>query len=393
MKISQAATVLNNTINKMQWGEIAVANEDLTNIVDIGKAISGFLGSDANNFDSFVRNLIDQVGKVQMVDRPYISQAPNIMKDSWEYGSILQKVRCEIPEARDNATWDLFNYTPGDSGTYPDPFVLTPPSMTAKFYNSMVTYEVPITITEIQVKEALRSAKDYMRLISMIENRIAMKKTLCNDGLIMATIDNLAGERLGAGKYVDLIALYNEALGNPSPALTKADLIADADFWRFVSMILTKYKKYLAGASKLYNDGTYITFTPADRLKFVMLTEYAAAMKSYLYSTTYHDEYVRLDGYEEVGYWQGTGTADADRFKLDVTVKDPSGGADIDTDEWDVVAIMFDEEAAVVCNENDRVTSIYNPRGEYYNYFYKWDARYLNDLQENAVVFTLGEPA
>ena len=54
-----------------------------------------------------------------------------------------------------------------------------------------------------------------------------------------------------------------------------------------------------------------------------------------------------------------------------------------------VVAVLFDDEAAAVCNQNDRVTSIYNPRGEYTNYFYKWDALYMVDTLENAVVFAL----
>ena len=57
-----------------------------------------------------------------------------------------------------------------------------------------------------------------------------------------------------------------------------------------------------------------------------------------------------------------------------------------------VLAVMFDRDAAAVCNQNYRVTSIYNPRGEYFNYFYKWDAMYLNDILENCVVFTITNP-
>ena len=389
MKITQAATVLNTVINEMQWGEIGVVTEDLSNIVDIGKAISGFLGSDVNNYESFTQKLIDQVGKVKFWDRNYRSQAPNILKDSWEYGSILQKVRCELPEAADNESWSLKAHN--TAGTYPDPFVITLPDFSTKFFNKMVTYEIPITITEIQLKEALRSAQDYMRLVSMIENRIDMKKTLCNDGLIMTTITNLAGQKITSGKnIVDVLELWNTVGGGSSDS--KADAVKNPEFWRFVSMTLTKYKKYLAGASQLYNDSGYVTFTPAEKLKFVMLTEYAAALKAYLYSTTYHDEYVRLDGFEEVGYWQGSGTADDDRFIIDVQVENKTNSAKVDEAIADVLAIMFDEEAAVVCNENDRVTTAYNPRGEYFNSFVKWDARYLNDIDENVVVFTIGAP-
>ena len=55
------------------------------------------------------------------------------------------------------------------------------------------------------------------------------------------------------------------------------------------------------------------------------------------------------------------------------------------------MAVMFDDEAAAVCNENSRVTSIYNPRGEYTNFFYKWDAMYMNDTAENCVVFVIDD--
>ena len=56
-----------------------------------------------------------------------------------------------------------------------------------------------------------------------------------------------------------------------------------------------------------------------------------------------------------------------------------------------VIAVLFDEEAAAVCCEHDRVLSQVNNRGEYVNYFYKWDALYMNDLEENCVVFYVSD--
>ena len=110
----------------------------------------------------------------------------------------------------------------------------------------------------------------------------------------------------------------------------------------------------------------------------------------YLYSDTYHNEFVNLPGYEEVAMWQGTGTANDDRLKINVKIDNGTDdGATIVQDG--IVAVMFDEEAAAVCNQNYRVTSAYNGRGEYTNYFYKWDAMYMNDVLENCVVFVLDD--
>lgn len=394
MKITQLAAILNGTLNStgiidQTTGAAAVAQENLSDIVDIGKVVLDYTGQSNTNYDSFMRNLIDQVGKVMFVDRKYTSQAPNILKDGWEYGSILQKVRCEVPDARDNATWDLFNYPQDGGAAYPDPFELSKPTATAKFFNSKATYEVPITLTDVQLREAFRSAAEFGRFIAMIENRIAMKITLCNDGLIMATIANLMAQKINGGKQVNLVELYN-AIAPAASATTAAKALTDKEFLRFASKTIAQYKKYLAAASTLYNDGDYLTFTPADRLKFIANTEFSKSLDAYLYSDTYHNEFVNLPGYEEVAMWQGTGTANGDRLKIDVKIDDGSeNGAEVVQDG--IVAVMFDEEAAAVCNQNYRVTSQYNGRGEYTNYFYKWDAMYMNDVLENCVVFVLDD--
>lgn len=392
MKITQLTNVLNGTLSStgiidQVTGEAAVANEDLSNIVDIGKAVLDYTGQSNENFDSFMRNLIDQVGKITIVNRTYVSQAPNILKDSWEYGSIMQKVRVSVPDVRDNASWDLFNY-PKQAEAYPDPFELSKPGAKAKFYNSKNTYEIPITLADYQLKEAFQSASQFGAFIAAIENRIRMKQTLCNDGLIMATIDNLIGLTLSGngGKTINLLTAYNAI----APTTITADkALTNTEFLRFAAMTIAKYKKYVAQASAKYNAGNYITFTPADKLKFIANTEFAKAMDAYLYADTYHNEFVELSGYSEVPFWQGSGTADGDRLTIDVSV-DVNGTA-TEVKNTGVLAVMFDDEAAAVCNENYRTTSIYNPRGEYTNYFYKYDAMFMNDVEENCVVFTIAD--
>lgn len=329
-------------------GQAAVANEDLSNLVDIGKTVLDYTGVSNENYDSFVRSLIDHVGKVMFVDRKYASQAPNILMDSWEYGSVLEKVRCEAPDARDNATWDLFNYPQVGGDAYPDPFELSKPSVAAKFYNSKATYEVPITITTIQMKEAFQSAEQLNSFVAMIENRIRMKMTLCNDALIMATICNLIGQKINGGRVVDLLALYNAGPNAGGTALTQAKALTDKEFLRFASKTVAQYRKFLATASTLYNDGSYITFTPEDRLRFIANTEFAKSLDAYLYSDTYHDEFVKLPGYEEVAQWQGSGSATDDRLKIDATV-DASGTATEIVNDG-ILAVMLDRDAAAVCN-------------------------------------------
>lgn len=391
MKITQLADVLNGTLSTVGIidqvsGAAIVANEDLSNIVDIGAAVLDYTGVSNENYDSFMRSLIDHVGRVMFVDRVYASQAPNILMDAWEYGSVLEKVRCEAPDARDNATWDLFNY-PKVGEAYPDPFELSKPTVQAKFFNSKATYECPITITTIQMKEAFQSAAQLNSFIAMIENRIRMKMTLCNDALVMATVANLIGQKIAGTKQINLLSQYNTLTGS---SVTASAALTNKEFLRYASKTIAQYRKFLATASTLYNDGGYLTFTPDDRLKFIANTEFAKSLDAYLYSDTYHNEFVKLPGYEEVAFWQGTGTADGDRLKIDATIDVSGTPTEIVQDG--VLAVMFDRDAAAVCNQNYRITSIYNPRGEYTNYFYKWDAMYMNDVLENCVVFVIDTP-
>lgn len=395
MKITQVAEILNSTIHDEITGESAVVKEDLSNIVDVGKTVLDYT-ADQKNFDNFMGKLIDRIGKVTFVDRVYTSMAPNILHDGWEYGSIMMKVRAEVPDYSDNKTWYLGGQSikadgtgVGQDTTTIDPFEISKPSATAKFYNRKTTFELPITIAEVQLKEAFTSAAEMNRFISTIQNRISLKATLATDALIMRTINNLIGQKINKGNnVVNLLKEYNTAA---SAQLTAEQAIANPDFLRFAAKTIMLYKKYLNNASMLYNDDGYVTFTPDERMKFVMLSEFAKGLEVYLYTDTYHNEFVKLDGYSEVPFWQGTGTDSSFKERSTIDITTDNGISTTDIKQEYVVGVIFDEQAAAVCNENQRVTSIWNPKGEYWNYFYKYDSSYMNDTAENCVVFTLAD--
>lgn len=398
MQIKQIASVLNAAIEKEITGEVDLIQEDLSNLVDVGKIVTTSLSASGNT-NNFVATLIDRIGRVKYVDRTYTSQAPNILKDSFEYGSILMKVRAEVPDFQENTSWKLGaldGYGIKDKEEL-DPFVISAPSATQQVYNSRITYEAPITISELMLKQAFTSPAEMGNFIAMIENRIQLKMTLSTDALIMRTINNLIGLKIGragansSNNVVNLLSLYNTAVGAGN-ALTAEAALRNTDFLRFATKTIALYKDYLKTASVKYNEGGYLTFTPADRLKFVVLSEFAKDMETYLYADTYHNEFVVMDGYSTVPFWQtqGDGVDDYDiRSAIDVSCTD--GTSNFSVAQSGIVGVMFDEEAAAVVNENYRVTSQYNPRGEYTNYFYKWDAGYMNDTYENCIVFLVAD--
>ena len=388
MKVKQIATILNTVINPEQIGETAVVNEDLSNIVDVGKALTA-AGTFGENFDNFTKALIDQVGKVIFVDRVYTAQGPNLLRDAWEYGSVLQKVRCDLPDADDNKTWSLADLA---NGSTVDPFVITKPTVKAKYFNSKTTFEVPITLAEEQVKEAFKSPADMNRFMSMIENRVLMKRALCTEAMSKRTLNNLIAQKIHAkSNVVNLLKDYNTAY---TKTLTAATCLSDPDFLKYCAKTIMMYKKYIAEASMLYNNDGYVTFTPEDRLEFTVLSEFSKDLQVYMYADTYNKEFVQLDGYSEVAYWQGSGTNNAfnEISKIDVKAL-TADGTEFTVSQTGVVAVMYDRDAAAICNENARVTSIYNPKAEYWNYFYKYDCAYMNDTAENCIVFIIDDAA
>lgn len=373
-----------NTVSKEVLGESVLVQEDLGNIVDVGTAVF-----DNNSFDKFVRSLVDHIGRVVFVDRVYRGRVPSIVRDGWEYGAVLEKLACKLPEAQENDSWEL------QSGTSYDPNVFIAPVVTAHFYNKKVTFEIQISIVERQFRSAFSSGSQAASFIAMIFNAIENSMTIKLDALIMRTICNMIGETVyddfganaiteGSGvKAVNVLYLYNQNVAE-ADALTAANCMQSPAFLRFASNLMKMYKDRLAVESTLFNIDGEPRFTPADRLHFVVLSEFAAGVESYLQSDTFHDEMVALPEYESVPFWQGSGTGYAFTDTGKVYVTTASNHAETVTG---VLGVMFDSDAAAVCNMDRRTTSQYNAKGEFTNNFFKMDCQYLNSLQENFVVF------
>ena len=387
MKVQQLHT-LANTVTQEVLGETGVINEDLTNLVDIGEEIFN-----TDNVDNYVKKLVNHIGKVIFVDRLYKGGAPSVMMDSWEFGSVLQKISSELPEATENQSWEL-----EDGETY-SPDVFYQPQVSAKFFNSKVTFEIQLSFTEMQVKESFSNAEQLNGFISMLQTSVENAMTIRLDALIMRTINNMTAEvvadELGAGeaydpsatgiRAVNLLKLYNDEY---SKTLTKEQALATPEFIRYSSYIISLYRDRIGKISKLFNVGGKDRFTPTDKLHLVLLSDFDKAANVFLNSDVYHKELVSLpQGVETVPYWQGSGEDYSFEEISKIDVKNSSG--DIVTADG-ILGVMFDREAVGIANLDRRVTTNYNPKAEFYTNFYKFDAGYYNDLNENFVVFFVG---
>ena len=368
-----------NLATKEALGAEAIQTEDLTNVVDMGEAIFN-----ANAVDAYVRSLVNHIGKVVFVNRPYAGSAPSVLMDGWEFGSVLEKITAELPEASENETWNLV-----DKQSY-DPNIFYKPTVEAKFYNKRVTFEIDVSITERQVKQSFSSATQLNAFVSMIYNEVDKAMTIKIDSLIMKTIVNMISVTMtdaNANRAVNLLSLYNTEIA-PATPLTAAKALYNLDFIKFASYKMKLYATRLGTISRLFNIGGKARFTPRDLLHIVMLEEFKSSADVYLQSDTFHNEFVKLPEAEGVAYWQGSGTDYAFASTSKIMVKDAKGNS---TTKTGILAVMFDRDALGVCNKDKRVTTDYNAKAEFYNNFYKFDCEYFNDTNENFVVFYIAD--
>jgi len=379
MKVNQIYALVNQATNEM-LGESAVLAEDLSNIVDIGKAVI-----DTDNVDNYVKKLVNHIGKVVFVNRAYSGGVPSVLMDSWEFGSILEKVSADIPEASENDTWSLV-----DGQDY-SPNKFYQPSVSAKFFNSKVTFEIPMSFTEKQVKESFSSAEQLNGFLSMLVTAVENSMTVKLDALIMRTMTNFIGEVLGGAtpgiRSVNLLTGFNAAF--PAADLTAAGALVSPDFIRYATMQIKMYSDRMERISTLFNAGGKERFTSRDLQHVVLLSEFAAAASTYLLSDTYNKDDVTLIDHETVPYWQGSGTTYSFADTSSINVKTASGKT---VEAGGIIGIIFDRDALGVTNLDRRVTTNYNARAEFYTNFYKFDAGYYNDLDENFVVFHVADP-
>lgn len=394
MEVKQIYTLINSVSGEV-LGRTDIVTEDLTGIVDLGTEVFN-----QNAVDNYVKSLVNHIGKVIFVNRPYAGKVPSVLMDAWEFGSVLEKISADVPEAEENDSWNLTD------GTSYDQDVFHKPTVTAKFFNSKVTFEVPVSITERQVKESFSNAAQLNGFISMIYAAVEKSMTIKADALIMRTINNMiaetvladaqafgataAGDMAGAdlssastARCVNLLKLYNDKTG-ATTKLTAAKAITDPDFIRFASYVMGTYADRLQSISTVFNVGGKERFTPKDMLHVVLLSDFAKAAQTYLYSDTFNRGDVLLPQAETVPFWQGSGKNYDFANTGHINVKE-SGGKAVEISG--VLGVMFDRDALGVCNLDRRVTTNYNAKAEFFNNYYKFDAGYFNDTNENFVVF------
>lgn len=395
MKVNQISGMLNDVFASVLGDDIF--SEDLSNIVDAGKIITG---SDVfgENFDNYASKIIDKVGRTIFWDRVYNADDLGIWRDSWEYGSVLEKIRCEVGEYTDNCEWDLtkdansngtLDYNDNIANHIAEIFKFYPASVQAKYFNAKTTFKTTISITRKQLRSAFNGAAEMARFIGMIEQRVRSKMEISKNALQKMVIANLMGEHLAQRKQViDLKKMYEDEVVGANNGGTLAAALADKTKARYIAQKMTFFREMMTEPSKLYSaSGTFWNHTPIEDSRLIVLADVDSALRFNVYGDTFNEEFVKLNNYKVVPFWQTTGKTNTLADRSAIAIK-TSNGNYVSRDN--IIGVLFDRDAAMICNDEPDVRTQYNPDGNFTNYFYCADCSYYNDFDENAIVFVWG---
>lgn len=385
MTVTDASTLVNNAAKQFAGFE-AVAQADLSNIMDFGRSVE-----DAMGYDVFFGKLADQFNTIKFWSRPHVSFAPNVWMETERFGAIRAMYRTKYMESQPAEQWSLEN------GVSYDPFIVNKNEVLARFWSKKFSSSIkPQTIVRDQLESAFRSETELMSFIGMLEMARTNTHGRAWDELIMSLFQAIAGLAVNAGGMQDikLLTEFNTLFrsGDSDTPLTATNALFDEGFNRYAIYRMGIVRDQMSLVTGMFNASHLEAATSPDRQKTVMLTDFARAAGVYLHDAPnqFNTGSLAIPNADIVPAWQGMGTTGALTDRMTVKNQIDVGGDSLVTSNISgLLAIVYDEWALGVSTYKHSVRAAYNPRGNYTNYFDDMLGGFFVSPDENVVVFRL----
>ena len=379
--IEMIETLVNETA-KQALGREAITVKDTSSLVALGNQVL----STSENVDKFYKALADRIGKTIFRYKEYNANIDkSLYKTPIEFGMAIAKVQTkQLAKAKANKAF-VENVNPFENG-------VDDTDLTMQIFAKRGVWEIDKVIYDYQLNTAFTTFSDFGNFVNLVSQDAinSMNFDLENVGLLcestaIATCLHTKGTKPHCAR--NLLKEYNTRF---TKTLTSAICLTDADFLKFASREINLATKRIKSMSNLFNTAGADRFTKDSDLVVKVLADYSTATSSYLESNTYHKELVALPMYEEVPYWQasGTGYAFEETSKIMISRSDVNS---FNVEQTGIIAFIRDKEKCGVSYDRYRVKSIYNPIGERTYYAYKADKGYYVDESENGIVFYVAD--
>ena len=379
MKLTQIATLLNETLVPNFLGEGTTISEDLSNVVELGTAMADLDGDEVKNFagDFIVgvaRNLFDT--------RRYTGETYGLMNDAREYGGVIQRVKAKLLGATDSPIWTLESGQDYFDGKY---YGI---ETDVKIYSKDTAFQVKNSIPTEMFKQYFTSADGVREFIAMIESTVDNTITLELNALAKTTLQQMIATS-SADRSIALLDLYNTRAGlSGADALTADDALHNAPFLRWAAETIIRLRDLTQDYNEKYNDGSVPTFTPADDLRVTLLSEFARALEFNMEADTFHNDLVSVGQYNTINFWQNASTDMLPTLGTTAEVKTNIGEASPVTVS-NVVGVIYDRYTAGLTARLDKITAQYIANGDYTTYFHHIANSRFIDTRNTALVLRL----
>ena len=384
MTVNQIYSLMND-LAQQAWGEDCIAVQDLTGLISLGNKTL----SSSTDIDKFLKVLVDRIGRTVIRNLDLTINYPNIVRDGFEFGAVLQKISVQ-PLGYEAATqWDV-----GEVSYTPDQFRIRKANVTQALFSDVNTWMVMVTIPDVQFKSAFTSAEAMGAFVEAIINSLTESMTMALNNANRMCVNNFIGEKINSGQnLVHLLTEYNAIAPTP---ITDTVAIYDPGFLKFMGKRISDYIRYLNEPSVRFNEDHLVRRTARDNMHVFLIDEVASAFSTYLESDTFNYELLdRLPLYQPVVSWQASFADDGNGAPKDMPDFATSSTINIKTTSGDsinqdyVVCCLADREALGTTIYDLNTATDRNNMDRYTNYSESATIGYFNDLSENGIVFVI----
>lgn len=395
--------IVNAAAKELYGGNTDLQARDLTTFATVGEAML------RTGYEKTLNALTVVMGRTYMAIRPYKHKWDLITINDDLFGTISRKISfftklfepskawntTAAPEQlKDGATVDHYSI----NKVYPLEMMFCGQKILTKHF----------TRWEDQLKVAFHSPEELGAFLSgmmvEIQNEIELGIEAENAMLVQNHIGAIY-ETGTAKQKVNLTKAYNDRYGT---TYTSAQLRSEhfRSFLEFMTSTIKQAVDNLTINTDLYhltptktddagNPMTLLRHTPRDLQKLFLYKPLLYDAESMVMPEIFSDNYLKLENYEGVMYWQNPNVPASINVKpniLDVTTGQSKDGTQQEIKY--VVGLLFDRDALFANYQLNKVlTTPVNAAGDYYNTYHHWSKSHNDDPTENSILFYMEDSA
>lgn len=377
MPATQIYSIVNTIANNLQYTGTSVV--DASSFAAFASSVlSGSLEPVYNELYNLIGRTIIAVDEAEDDER-------GIIVDSFDYGSILQKLSYISQASQSNSDYDIANPE--------NPYaVLGKGGIVQRFFEQTIpTFCYEDASYDKQIREAFHNPQTLAGFIDGLYTRMYNEYKVAKLGLSDAAIGALIAYVYNDSNDLNYTrrvrSLLTEFTGTYTQfsGLTADDALITPEYLEYVRKQIIIDRKNLNKLTHLYNtigaSGSEVPIdrrTKEDECKLDLSLSLTTCFAKY-YGDTYNENYVQFPRHNEVVNW-GNATAPTE---IDISLD----GGQTTIQVQDILGVMYDKDAVVATMDRTRFVNKYDEWNDRNVFKLTADRRYVVDPTENAIIY------